>query len=512
MKYKFAKRVIALAMSLALLGSLVPITASASTLASWQDVYDTGLFAVNSAWQGEPVLTATDAGLVVSNRAQTGNEGEHHGFAFNLSGLRAAGSGDSTVIVFTGNVQGEADRMFTQAFDGNRGRGDDDWPRGYIDDDGNFSVTIGPNELHGVPTWAAWAEMPWIGAHPRGDLTITEITLDGVSIREMDLQEVGIEIIDFDFPEGVLYSLLHDPFIQGLSQGDVTEFADVATFAAPGTASRIVTANPHGGNAIRVTERETDYASIDLLWRTLHLEDGRYAIEVIGNIELEDEFDPAEFVLAGTVNPWGWIGEASLEFVTDYYTGETIGSEINVVTGDFSMIREFSVIGGEIVDDENGAIGGNIRLFTAGFTNNFTIHQIAIVTAGQALPPAVTTGPGEIALRIGSTVAMAEGALLTLEVAPYIERNPDRTMVPLRFVADALGADNLDWDAATQTVSIDFGGETITIVAGQPLPDEMGMAVIRDGRTFVPVRFVATEMGASVTWEASTQIVTITLG
>ncbi len=57
-----------------------------------------------------------------------------------------------------------------------------------------------------------------------------------------------------------------------------------------------------------------------------------------------------------------------------------------------------------------------------------------------------------IALKVGSSVATVDGRPVTLDTAPIIDRN-GRTLVPVRFVAEALGC-KVSWDNATRTVTI----------------------------------------------------------
>ena len=66
------------------------------------------------------------------------------------------------------------------------------------------------------------------------------------------------------------------------------------------------------------------------------------------------------------------------------------------------------------------------------------------------------TGNGRnISLHIGSTQATVNGQTQTLDVAPFLIGS--RTLVPLRFVAQALGA-AVDWNNSTSTVTITGGG------------------------------------------------------
>jgi hypothetical protein len=66
------------------------------------------------------------------------------------------------------------------------------------------------------------------------------------------------------------------------------------------------------------------------------------------------------------------------------------------------------------------------------------------------------TGNGRnISLQIGSTNATVNGQTQILDSPPFVQGS--RTLVPLRFVAQALGA-NVDWNNSTSTVYIHGGG------------------------------------------------------
>lgn len=65
-----------------------------------------------------------------------------------------------------------------------------------------------------------------------------------------------------------------------------------------------------------------------------------------------------------------------------------------------------------------------------------------------------TGGGRTISLTIGSTTAYIDGKVQYLDVAPFTVG--DRTLVPLRFVATSLGA-NVNWDASQNSVTITKG-------------------------------------------------------
>lgn len=93
------------------------------------------------------------------------------------------------------------------------------------------------------------------------------------------------------------------------------------------------------------------------------------------------------------------------------------------------------------------------------------------------------------------------------DTQPYIDGN-SRTMIPVRFVSEALGAD-VSWDDNTQTavisldgttVKVPVGSKTITVTKGGNISTVTmdTQAVITDGRTCIPIRFVAEALGTYV--------------
>jgi len=99
------------------------------------------------------------------------------------------------------------------------------------------------------------------------------------------------------------------------------------------------------------------------------------------------------------------------------------------------------------------------------------------------------------------------------DVAPTIIN--DRTMVPLRAIFEALGAD-VDWDDATKTITAVKDDTTIKMQIGNDKMTKNGTEstldsapVIIDSRTLVPVRAIAESFGSDVSWEAETKTVIV---
>lgn len=93
-----------------------------------------------------------------------------------------------------------------------------------------------------------------------------------------------------------------------------------------------------------------------------------------------------------------------------------------------------------------------------------------------------------------------------------------RVLVPLRGVLEDIGA-AVDWRPATQTViatkaetEIDMPiGSRIATVNGRPVTLSVP-AVVIDGRTMVPLRFMSEALGARVRWSGDTDTVRIATG
>jgi hypothetical protein len=104
---------------------------------------------------------------------------------------------------------------------------------------------------------------------------------------------------------------------------------------------------------------------------------------------------------------------------------------------------------------------------------------------------------------------------ISMDAAAYIDPASGRTLVPVRYLADALGA-TTNWDGTTHTVTVTTAVYTIQLVIGSSRLTVDGQAqtmdaapVINNGRTYLPARWVAQAMGYDVAWDAANKIVVI---
>ena len=118
-------------------------------------------------------------------------------------------------------------------------------------------------------------------------------------------------------------------------------------------------------------------------------------------------------------------------------------------------------------------------------------------------------------------VSAASTKDITVKVNDTVIRFPDqnpiiqneRTMVPIRFVAEALGYD-VDWNEKDNTAVIDDGkiilyiGTNKAKINGKSKTLDVASTVVRD-RTMVPLRVIAETLDCSVDWIGETKTVLI---
>jgi|GEM_PF-3371586 hypothetical protein len=109
-----------------------------------------------------------------------------------------------------------------------------------------------------------------------------------------------------------------------------------------------------------------------------------------------------------------------------------------------------------------------------------------------------------------------DGKAVSFDVQPVMVNS--RVMVPFRKIFEALGA-QVSWDASTRTATGTKGGTVVTLVIDSTQASVNGEtkildspAIIMDGRTLVPARFISESLGYNVQWDNSSRTVVITSG
>lgn len=108
------------------------------------------------------------------------------------------------------------------------------------------------------------------------------------------------------------------------------------------------------------------------------------------------------------------------------------------------------------------------------------------------------------------------GSQFKMDVTPFIENN--RVYVPVRFLANSLGihGDDIEWDAEKQTVILQGDGIVIKLAIDNKTiytneqPRSMDVSPLnKEGRVFLPARWVAVALGYEVKWDSTVQQVLI---
>ncbi|WP_411342594.1 copper amine oxidase N-terminal domain-containing protein [Paenibacillus sp. WLX1005] len=113
-------------------------------------------------------------------------------------------------------------------------------------------------------------------------------------------------------------------------------------------------------------------------------------------------------------------------------------------------------------------------------------------------------------------VTVDQAAVQFPDQKPMMDAN--RVLIPTRFVAQSLGG-KVGYNSATKTVTIQQDSKTITLKINSSKVTAGGKVVTLDvpakvikGRTMVPLRFVSEAMGATVDWQQARNLVAITTG
>ncbi len=108
----------------------------------------------------------------------------------------------------------------------------------------------------------------------------------------------------------------------------------------------------------------------------------------------------------------------------------------------------------------------------------------------------------KIELQIGSNNSTHNGSAVANDAAPIIYNN--RTMVPLRFLAETLGA-QVNWNETARTVTLLIDGVQMSMTIDEAIEGFDTAPIIYQERTMVPIRYIAEQLNANVIYAPDTQ-------
>lgn len=151
----------------------------------------------------------------------------------------------------------------------------------------------------------------------------------------------------------------------------------------------------------------------------------------------------------------------------------------------------------------------------------FKVNYITYNIPFKVVFEKILTQPEQIVivLQIGKSTFTVNGSEKDLDSPPIIKNG--RTLLPIRAIIESLGG-TVEWDNTQRKVKITLKDKTIELWIGKNTAKVNGVDVIIDssnskvvpeiinGRTMLPLRFVAENIGAEVNWDGTTKTVTIT--
>ncbi|PYG88234.1 transglutaminase/protease-like cytokinesis protein 3 [Ruminiclostridium sufflavum DSM 19573] len=136
----------------------------------------------------------------------------------------------------------------------------------------------------------------------------------------------------------------------------------------------------------------------------------------------------------------------------------------------------------------------------------FIIALIIALSFTNVLSAAVFAAQPQI------SVVVNEEKLDFPDAQPFVDVN-GRTQTPAKYIGEALGA-SVTWNGRTKKAVFTFGDTELVLYIGKSSYEIDGKikqmdttAVIKDGRTFVPAKYIAEAFGADVEWDGGTKTV-----
>jgi hypothetical protein len=156
---------------------------------------------------------------------------------------------------------------------------------------------------------------------------------------------------------------------------------------------------------------------------------------------------------------------------------------------------------------ELGTYSGNSHVALSQFSSIWTENKyVGLYAASEGYKLYLARGgepkPQEVRVKIDGNLIDLEQPALSID---------GRTMVPVRGVFEKLGAE-VKWDQATRTITAKSGSATIVLKAGSKTAYINGEASTLDvppriinNYTLIPLRFVSEALGAKVSWHQASQ-------
>ncbi|WP_069999581.1 copper amine oxidase N-terminal domain-containing protein [Cellulosilyticum sp. I15G10I2] len=363
---------------------------------------------------------------------------------------------------------------------------------------------------------------------PRANASITDLKVESIKLNNQDItsqvpvnaiQKEGFLIgFSFDVPKGIDTTKLNEIQFNNVlvyapngTEGEVKIRANIAGIMDAASASVAVIkplsavniepirlkagVKDQVGGRIIITETDKDMIQAGIIELEIEKESGisfpkePIVTVITGDIKLGD-------VRYDGVNP----NVLKIDVLRTSRNASSIEIKNFVVTADGTVPD-----GGYKLTIKGSAIAPDIASGALEYNNFMIIGAVQI--------DVVPTAPVQKIISqfiIGSEAYDVNGEKRNMDAKAYLEGG--RTMVPLRYVADAIGITSRDIKFASSTVTLLIPGQTIVLYDGESIAKvndkELlinGKVIVKEGRTYVPVAEVARLLGIKVTWIPETK-------
>ncbi len=175
---------------------------------------------------------------------------------------------------------------------------------------------------------------------------------------------------------------------------------------------------------------------------------------------------------------------------------------------------EYRLTAEVLLTDAAQAVAGDVGATVSGMDR---ISPSSLLVARYTAPtpdPDPTPTPERAVFTIGSTAYTVDGERRQMDVAPYIRDG--RTYLPLRFVGYSLGA-GVHWIPEQKQAILTKGDTTVQftvgsrqmLVNGEVRMLDVAPEIVAPGRTMLPYRFVVEAFGATADWDPAARTVTV---
>ena len=151
------------------------------------------------------------------------------------------------------------------------------------------------------------------------------------------------------------------------------------------------------------------------------------------------------------------------------------------------------------------------------FANKKVKASLILVAMATNLVSTVAYGDSvsnEVSFKVGETTYVVNGEEKVMDSAAIVQGS--RTMVPMKYAAEAFGA-KVQWDKDTRTAVITHGEKVIKlpidaniIYVGEEKIEMDTKAVVVEGRTMLPLAYIAQSLELVTYWDGETRTVKIT--